>query len=157
MSNPLCDDRLAILRVSRANLSCWKGKRRQKWKRFILSRIRVYMTKNNGFWIGWLDLLTPSFTINCNSSQSMTVIRLAPFLTGLRVSLLLLWLTWFWFKIQSLLRITAEWITTQSVQSQNYFTTSGLPPISSSWRQALWDSRPAILFFNWTLAVIVLM
>jgi hypothetical protein len=27
-------------------------------------------------------------------------------------------------------------------QSQSYFTTGGLPPISSSWRQATWDSRP---------------
>jgi hypothetical protein len=27
-------------------------------------------------------------------------------------------------------------------QSQSYFTTGGLPPISSSWRQAPWDSRP---------------
>jgi hypothetical protein len=40
-------------------------------------------------------------------------------------------------------------------QSQSYFTTGGVPPISSSWRQAPWDSRPVILFFNWTLAVIV--
>jgi hypothetical protein len=30
--------------------------------------------------------------------------------------------------------------------SQSYFTTGGLPPISSSWRQALWDSRPAFSF-----------
>jgi hypothetical protein len=39
-------------------------------------------------------------------------------------------------------------------QSQSYFTTGGLPPICSSWRQAPWDSRPVILFSNWTLAVI---
>jgi hypothetical protein len=31
-------------------------------------------------------------------------------------------------------------------QSQSYFMTGGLPPISSSWRQASWDSRPDILF-----------
>jgi hypothetical protein len=42
-------------------------------------------------------------------------------------------------------------------QSQNYFRTGSSPPISSSWRQAPWDSRPVILFPNWTLAVIVLM
>jgi hypothetical protein len=30
--------------------------------------------------------------------------------------------------------------------SQDYFTTGGLPPISSSWRQAPWDSRLAIFF-----------
>jgi hypothetical protein len=29
-------------------------------------------------------------------------------------------------------------------QSQSYFTTGGLPPISSSWRQTPWDSRPEI-------------
>jgi hypothetical protein len=40
--------------------------------------------------------------------------------------------------------------------SQRYFTTGGLPPISSFWRQAPWDSRPT-LFFNWTLAAIALM
>jgi hypothetical protein len=28
------------------------------------------------------------------------------------------------------------------MQSQSYFTTGGLPPISLSWRQAIWDSRP---------------
>jgi hypothetical protein len=33
-------------------------------------------------------------------------------------------------------------------QSQSYFTTSGLPPISSSWRQTPWDSRPVILFLQ---------
>jgi hypothetical protein len=33
-----------------------------------------------------------------------------------------------------------------SVQSQNYFTTGGLPPISSSWQKDLWDSRPVIFF-----------
>jgi hypothetical protein len=43
------------------------------------------------------------------------------------------------------------------VKSQTYFMTGGLPPISSSLRQALSHSRPVILFSNWTLAVIVLM
>jgi hypothetical protein len=42
--------------------------------------------------------------------------------------------------------------------SQSYFTTCGLLPISSSWRQAPWDSDQMFsIFFNWTLAVIVLM
>jgi hypothetical protein len=39
-------------------------------------------------------------------------------------------------------RIVYEWIN----QSQSYFTTGGLTPISSSWRQAPWDSRPVIFF-----------
>jgi hypothetical protein len=38
-------------------------------------------------------------------------------------------------------------------QSQSYFMTLSVPPISSSLRQAPWDSRPIILFSNWTLAV----
>jgi hypothetical protein len=42
---------------------------------------------------------------------------------------------------------------TQS-RSQSYFTTGGLPPISSSLRQAPWNTRPVILFSNWTLTVI---
>jgi hypothetical protein len=34
-----------------------------------------------------------------------------------------------------------------STHSQSYFTTGGLPPISS-WRQAPWDPRPVISFSN---------
>jgi hypothetical protein len=45
-------------------------------------------------------------------------------------------------------------ISSQS-QSQNYFTTGGLSPISSSWRQGPSGSWPD--FFNWTLAIIVFM
>jgi hypothetical protein len=41
--------------------------------------------------------------------------------------------------------------------SQSYFTTGSLPPISLSWRQAPWDPRPEFLFSNRTVAVIVLM
>jgi hypothetical protein len=33
-------------------------------------------------------------------------------------------------------------------QSQSYFTTGGLPPISSSWRQAPWDSRHSNSIFQ---------
>jgi hypothetical protein len=39
---------------------------------YVLSRVRSSVTNNNGFWIGWLELLTPSFTITYNSSHSMT-------------------------------------------------------------------------------------
>jgi hypothetical protein len=38
-----------------------------------------------------------------------------------------------------------NWLLSQS-QSHSYFTTGGLPPLGSSWRQASWDSRPEILF-----------
>jgi hypothetical protein len=33
-------------------------------------------------------------------------------------------------------------------QSQSYFTTGGLPPISSSWRQAPWDLRHSNFIFQ---------
>jgi hypothetical protein len=37
---------------------------------------------------------------------------------------------------------TTRWAT----KSQTYFTTGGLPPISSSWRQAPWGPRPEFFF-----------
>jgi hypothetical protein len=40
------------------------------------------------------------------------------------------------------------------LKSKSKFMTAGLPPVSSSWRQAPWESQPEIFFFNWTLAVI---
>jgi hypothetical protein len=45
----------------------------------------------------------------------------------------------------------SQWLINESenrlkTQSQNYFTTGGLPPISSSWWQAPWDPRPVIFF-----------
>jgi hypothetical protein len=147
--------------------------------------------------------------LNYNKLQHLTIngcLRLAAFLTGLRVSALPLWLTWFWLKSQSLLQLlssTAEhsaqinsttemssltnnecpvglatlfyclrfetYIFVSSYdsqvnggvirprlhsqthcqsqgQSQSYFTTDGLPPISSSWCRAPWDSRPELFF-----------
>jgi hypothetical protein len=51
---------------------------------------------------------------------------------------------------------TTTTILASQIQSQSYFTTGGLPPVSSSWRQAPWDPRPEIIF-NWIPAVIVLM
>jgi hypothetical protein len=40
-----------------------------------------------------------------------------------------------------------DWLQSQNQsQSQSYFTTGGLPPISSSWRQAPWDPRSDLFF-----------
>jgi hypothetical protein len=50
-----------------------------------------------------------------------------------------------------------DWQLTVLQRVKSYFTTGGLPPISSSWHQAPWDSRPVIFVFYWTLAIIVLM
>jgi hypothetical protein len=62
--------------------------------RWILSRVRVSVTNNNGFWIGWLDLLTPFVIITLIYSWLWQLttngcLRLAPFRTGLQVSSLL--------------------------------------------------------------------
>jgi hypothetical protein len=56
-------------------------------------------------------------------------------------------------------RISRNWtVSILLSQSQSYFTTGDLLAISSSWRQASWDSRPeTIFFFNSTLAIIVFM
>jgi hypothetical protein len=35
----------------------------------LLSRVYGSVTNNNGFWIGWLDLLTPCSTITLNQNQ----------------------------------------------------------------------------------------
>jgi hypothetical protein len=53
-------------------------------KRKILSRVFGSVTNNKGFWIGWLDLLTPSCIIclNHNQLQQLKIndcLRLAPF------------------------------------------------------------------------------
>jgi hypothetical protein len=50
--------------------------RRMVWRalKCILSRIYGCVSNNNGFWIGWLDLLTASFTISHNHKlQEITV------------------------------------------------------------------------------------
>jgi hypothetical protein len=60
----------------------------------------------------------------------------------------------------SQMQLSTDSITTQGQsqsQSQSYFTTFGLPPIRSSWRQTPWGSRPHFFSPNWSLAVIVLM
>jgi hypothetical protein len=41
-------------------------------------------------------------------------------------------------------------ISSSQSQSQSYFTTAGLPPISSSWRQSL-ETHDQRFFSNWTL------
>jgi hypothetical protein len=52
---------------------------------------------------------------------------------------------------RSQFRVPMKWIYF-FCQSQSYFTTGSLPPISSSWSQAPWKPRP--IFFNWIPALI---
>jgi hypothetical protein len=39
---------------------------------YVLSRVRGSVTNNNGFWIGWLDLLTPFFYNHYNLKSIIT-------------------------------------------------------------------------------------
>jgi hypothetical protein len=74
-------------------------------------------------WIYWRLLLKSLLIIiNYNSSQlrGNDCLRLSPFLTGLRVSSVPLWLTWLWFKNRSLLRMT-------SYLRMNHYWLSQLP------------------------------
>jgi hypothetical protein len=112
-----------------------------------------------------------TITLNHNHLQQLSItvcLRLAPFLTGLRVSSLLLWLPWFWFTNRSLLlhewipndkwrrKITYEWICSlfcfllrlfhydeirSKSQIQSYVMTDG-QSASLPWCQApIWDLR----------------
>jgi hypothetical protein len=44
-----------------------------------------------------------------------------------------------------------NWIRLSQCQSKSYFTTGGLQPISSSWRQTPWDSRYSNFIFQLNL------
>jgi hypothetical protein len=85
----------AICIFSRGNFTCkvkitldsFKGSWRQSKIKWYCHVQGVCVTNNNGFWIGWLDLL--ALLYKHNQLQQLTINdcpRLAPFLTGLRVS-----------------------------------------------------------------------
>jgi hypothetical protein len=57
----------------------------------ILSRVRGSVANNNGFWNRWLDLLELILQLQSVIRAHNQWLRLAPFLTGLRVSSLQLW------------------------------------------------------------------
>lgn len=90
------------------------------------------MIDHNGFWIEWLYLLITSATntLNYNPLQQLTIsdcLSLSPFFTGLRLSFLLLWLTWFWFTNYSiLLRMTYESVRTNDEWITNPFFSARL-------------------------------
>jgi hypothetical protein len=88
---------------------------------------------NNGFWIGWLDLLTAYFTISLNHNQIQQIaINLQPNPSSLiprTHSILLL-----------VLRLASE--TESESESESYFTTDG-QSASLSWNKApVCDLRP---------------
>jgi hypothetical protein len=77
-------------------------KRHITWRRitpgrtvFILPPVYGSVTNNNGAWIAWLDLLTPSFTISFNHNQ------LQPFIINYCVRLAPLWLNYVCILLQT--------------------------------------------------------
>jgi hypothetical protein len=80
------------------------------------------VTNNNGFWIGWLDLLTPSFTTSLNQNQ------LQQLTTSFSFS--------FSFSFSCLNSDFSE------SESESHVTTDG-QPASLSWNKApIWGLRP---------------
>jgi hypothetical protein len=77
-------------------------------------------------------------TINYNSSQSMAVLRLAPFLTGLRVSSLLLWLTWSDSRVGHFFSFRCPLVNTPQLNTE----------LSYEWRMPIDGSR--LPRMNWT-------
>jgi hypothetical protein len=58
-----------ILRAPQFNQGKIKKNNIFLYTSIILSCVRGSVTNNDGFWIGWFDLLTISFTITCNHNQ----------------------------------------------------------------------------------------
>jgi hypothetical protein len=82
-----------------------------KWE-IILTRVRISVTNITGSglddWIYWhfYYIYKQLWQLTINDS-----LWFAPFLTGLRVSSLPLWLFWFWFTNRSLLLLRLPWTT----------------------------------------------
>jgi hypothetical protein len=94
---------------------------REFFKIVISSRVYVSVTNNNGFWIGWLDLLTHYFTasFNYNQLQQLTIngcLWLASFLTGPRVSSTVIDLVLIYVTLSSGLRMTIHWRMTSHLR-----------------------------------------
>jgi hypothetical protein len=91
-------------------LLSWARKRQPRSENRILPRVYGSVTNNIGFWIRWLDLLMPSFTIALNHIQwhiqQLTItdyLQLAP--VWLDYDCLLFYCDW----LRSDLRVNYEW------------------------------------------------
>jgi hypothetical protein len=116
---------------------------RQENACILLQRVRGSVTNNNGFWFGWLDLLTPSnkIILNYNQLQQLTIndcLRLVPFLTGLRVSSLPLWLTWFWFTNRSLQPPVSAGLHSWTLNSTELLNSYECRMPNAEWRMKKW-------------------
>jgi hypothetical protein len=133
----------------------------------------------NRFWIEWLDLLPHSLELKsiatahnqCLSKTGSIPYWTTSVLSSTVTDLVLIyesvtssasavrWLSlhrWtlnFWIAFSILLRLNDSVTCELWNHSHSHFTTGFLLPVSSSWRQAPWDSRPVILFSNRTLGL----
>jgi hypothetical protein len=80
MRHKMTSDEASVLRYNAETKTqnLWDGKEAQIWKSkiemvwsafLILSRAWGSVTNNNGFWMGWLDLLIYFFTVTFNHNQ----------------------------------------------------------------------------------------
>jgi hypothetical protein len=129
------------------------------FKSYILSRVRGSVTNNNGFWIGWLNVLALLLQLRPTITAHNPWLRLALFLTGLRASSLLRdWLGsdlrvghFFSFWRQ---RVNTPQLNTELSYecwmiglpwNQSHVTTDG-QSVSLSWNKApIWGLRPSFL------------
>jgi hypothetical protein len=103
----------------------------------------VCMTNNNGFWIRWLDLL--ALLYNYNQLWQLTIndsLRLAPFLTGLRMSSLPLG------RMPNEESLLTYW--TLFCHSQSHIATDG-QSVCPSWRRAPAGAHDQIFLLVWKL------
>jgi hypothetical protein len=124
------------------------------WSNYLQHHIVTcmgYFTNNCGFRIRWIDLF--------NASPVVTALSYHNFKIAVTITQTIITLSrcnkvfdcWNTFNdVFTDWRIPDEsfyeypYLTNS--QSQSYFTTGNLPPITSSWRQAPWDPRPEFIF-----------
>jgi hypothetical protein len=110
---------------------------------YLLSLCRIYR-RTAAWWLAgcWLRriIIMQNIQKNCSLMICRLLVKKVPHLLGsFFVS----------SSLQSYSGVAFSMISFCQSQSQSYFTTGGLPPISSSWRQATWDPRPDFFFFFW--------
>jgi hypothetical protein len=103
-------------------------------------------------WIYW-----HFFTIIVKLLTISDCLNLVPFLTGLRVSSLLPWLAWFWYKNRPFLRLRCSLVSTPQLntqlltheliaESESYVTTDGQSASLSWYKAPIRGLRPDFFF-----------
>jgi hypothetical protein len=105
---------------------------------WILLHVRGSVTNSNGFWIGWFDLLTPSFTIslNYNQLQQLTIEDCLPSLHSLLdYECLLSYCDWLGsdLRIGHFYSFRCPMVNTPQLNTQSNSTTEQPSEFSSGW------------------------